>query len=140
MANYLIDSNILSQLFKKKPNQQLLTKLKATFSAGEDVFISCISYYEVKRGLYAINAINELKQLNIFCESYSILWLEDTSILDKASLIYSELKNQGTLINDADILIAATAILKDLILVSNDNDFKKVKDLKQLSMEEWIQL
>ncbi|QSV56778.1 MAG: type II toxin-antitoxin system VapC family toxin [Dolichospermum sp. UKL201] len=36
--------------------------------------------------------------------------------------IHTKLKAKGTPIQDADILIAATAIVRDLILVSNDSD------------------
>ncbi|MFN5952611.1 MAG: VapC toxin family PIN domain ribonuclease, partial [Dolichospermum sp.] len=36
-----------------------------------------------------------------------------------------------------DVLIAATAILKDLIVVSNDSDLARVEGL---SLENWLEL
>ncbi|NER36781.1 MAG: type II toxin-antitoxin system VapC family toxin, partial [Oscillatoria sp. SIO1A7] len=42
---------------------------------------------------------------------------------------------KGTLLEDADILIAATAIARDLTLVSHDSDMLRVPGLK---LEDWL--
>ena len=52
------------------------------------------------------------------------------TIFQKASEIHSDLTNRGKIIQDADILIAATAIIHNLILVSHDSDLTRVKDLQ----------
>ncbi len=55
---------------------------------------------------------------------------EDLESIEQAALIYVDLKKRSLPIQDNDILIAATAITKDLILVSHDSDMGRVKNLK----------
>ncbi len=45
-------------------------------------------------------------------------------------------KRGGTRLEDADILIAATAITRDLILVSNDSDMVRIPEI---ILENWMQ-
>lgn len=60
----------------------------------------------------------------------------DTDIEKKAGEIYADLRKNGELINDADILIAATVLANDSVLVTNNTDhFKRVKNLK---IENWL--
>ena len=56
-------------------------------------------------------------------------------ILERAATIYAELKRKGTLLEDADILIAATAITRGLILVSHDTDMLRVPGV---IVEDWL--
>ena len=62
-------------------------------------------------------------------------FLDDQEIFDTASKIYADLKRKGGLISDADILIAALAITRDTILVSDDSDFSGIGDV---SVENWL--
>ncbi len=49
----------------------------------------------------------------------------------KAADIYADLSRQGELIGDADILIAATASVSGLGVVTNNEDhFKRIRDLR----------
>ena len=52
-------------------------------------------------------------------------------------LIHGDLKRKGTPIQDADILIAATAITRGLILVPNDSDLQRVQSI---TVENWLRL
>ncbi|WP_413173394.1 type II toxin-antitoxin system VapC family toxin [Anabaena azotica] len=131
--NYLLDSNIVSYILKK--NATVNNKLRQINSQGGKIFISCITYYEVKRGLLSINAVKQLGEFHIFFQKYQTLFLEDLEIIEKSCEIHAKLKNKGTPIQDADVLIAATAIILDLILVSNDSDLSRVEGLK---LENWL--
>jgi hypothetical protein len=75
-----------------------------------------------KRGLLSINAVKQLSEFHIFFQKYQTLFWDDLEIIEKSCEIHAKLKAKGTPIQDADILIAATAIVRDLILVSNDSD------------------
>jgi tRNA(fMet)-specific endonuclease VapC len=119
-VNYLLDSNIVSYILKK--NAIVDNKLREVNIQGRMVFISCITYYEIKRGLLSINAVKQLSEFDIFFQKYQTLFLDDLEIIEKSCEIHAKLKAKGTPIQDADILIAATAIVRDLILVSNDSD------------------
>lgn len=131
---YLLDTNIVSYILKGR-NTSVENKLRETRRLGQDVFISCITYYEVKRGLLYINATRQLIEFNLFYQRYQILFLDDIEIIEKACEIHAALKRKGTPIQDADVLIAATAITHGLILVSNDSDLLRVEGL---SLENWL--
>ncbi len=61
-------------------------------------------------------------------ESFSVLNL-DNSIIEAYCRIYRKLKEEGNLLPDADLLIAATAIAHDLILETKDAHFLRLKTL-----------
>jgi tRNA(fMet)-specific endonuclease VapC len=132
-VTYLLDTNIVSYLLKR--NIPLEQKIEKVTSQGEEVFISCITYYEIKRGLVAANATRQLTDFDIFFRKYEVLLLDDIEIIEQASKIHADLKRKGRLIQDADILIAATAITRGLVLISNDSDLLRVDGL---SLENWL--
>jgi len=76
-------------------------------------------------------------------ETFLLTLKESSTILEqtyesskKAAEIYAELKKQGKLINDADILIASIVITNNAVLVtSNETHFKRIKGLK---VENWL--
>ena len=131
---YLLDTNIVSYFLKK--NITLKQKLENATSRGKEVFISCITYYEIKRGLFAVNATKQLAEFDIFSGKYQVLFLDDIEIIEQACKIHADLKVKGRPIQDADVLIAATAITRSLILVSNDCDLQRVE---RLNLENWLQ-
>ncbi|NET40731.1 MAG: type II toxin-antitoxin system VapC family toxin [Okeania sp. SIO2B3] len=119
--SYLLDTNLVTAIIKK--NQGLINKLKLVNFQGKSLFISCITYYEIKRGLLYVNSTRQLSDFNDLCRRrWSILFLDNLEIIEQASEIYIDLRRKGRLIQDADILIAATAIIHNLTLVSNDSD------------------
>ncbi len=130
--SYLLDSNIVSYILKR--NVIVDQKFREVRRLKQDVFISCITYYEVKRGLLAINATRQLAEFNKFCQTYKILLIDDLEIIELACEIYVDLQRRGFTIQEQDIFIAATAIARGLILVSNDSDLLRVEGL---SLDNW---
>ena len=60
----------------------------------------------------------------------------DSAVMEKASDIYVALKQSGRLIEDADILIAAIAMVNDLVLVTdNIRHFNRIDGLQ---IENWM--
>jgi tRNA(fMet)-specific endonuclease VapC len=60
----------------------------------------------------------------------------DREIINRASEIYAELKKGGELIVDADILIAASCLIKGMVLVTdNEEHFRRIE---KLEVENWI--
>jgi tRNA(fMet)-specific endonuclease VapC len=130
---YLLDTNIVS--FAIKNNLIIKERLEELRSQEELISISCITYFEVKRGLFAVKASKQLERFDDFCKDFQIIFLDDLAILEKAAEIYANLRLRGLPIQTEDILIAATAIIKDFILVSNDSDLLRVEGL---SLENWL--
>ncbi|MBE9230247.1 type II toxin-antitoxin system VapC family toxin [Cuspidothrix issatschenkoi LEGE 03284] len=131
---YLLDTNIVSLELKNNP--KIKQRLKEFQSQEGLLSISCVTYFEVKRGLFAVKAIKQLERFDNFCKDYQIIFLDDLAILEKASEIHANLRLRGLPIRTEDILIAATAIIKGFILVSNDSDLLRVEEL---NLENWLQ-
>ena len=131
---YLLDTNVLTAILKK--NEKISNKLEEVGFIGQEVFISCIAYYESKRGLIYANATRQLSDLNEVCRQYRVLFLDNIEIIEKACEIHANLKRRGLPIQEADILIAATAITRGLILVSHDSDMQRVPGI---TLEDWLQ-
>lgn len=132
---YLLDTNIITAILKK--NEKVNRRLDEVFSREQQVTMSCITYYEIKRGLLYTKATRQLSEFEELCKKYKVILLEDLQIIEKAAKIHADLKRKGTPIQDADVLIAATAIVKGFILVSNDADMLRVADV---NLENWLSL
>ena len=131
--NYLLDTNVVSAILKK--NQMVRQKLASLSVKYQTAYISGITYYEVKRGLIASNATTKLSEFNILCQDYPVLFWNDIAILEKAAEIHAYLKKRGMRLEDADIFIAAIAIVRELVLVSHDSDMLRVPEL---TVEDWL--
>lgn len=107
----LLDTGIIIEMLKQK-----------RYSPGA---ISALTLIEVLRGIEKKKRTN-VKQL--LEESFSILNL-DNSIIETYCDIYSNLKQEGNLLPDADLLIAATAIAHNLTLETSDEHFRRLKPL-----------
>ncbi|MDR9900421.1 type II toxin-antitoxin system VapC family toxin [Aetokthonos hydrillicola Thurmond2011] len=132
MMGYLLDTCVISDFVKGEENT--LKRLKST--SPVEIFISSLTIMEVKYGL-AINPQRALKiQLVIetFLSSMTILPF-GTSEAELAAKIRSILKAGGTPIGAYDLLIAATALTHNHILVtSNLREFQRVPNLP---IENW---
>jgi len=62
-VSYLLDTNIVSYILKRR-NLAVNRKLEQIRRLGEEVFISCITFYEIKRGILALNATRQLADFN----------------------------------------------------------------------------
>lgn len=132
--SYILDTNIITAHMEY--DKRVRMKLGEIAFYEEEGCMSAISYYEIKRGLLARNATRKLDIFEEFCSEIKILFLDSQGIFDKASEIYADLRQRGRLISDADILIAATAITQDSILVSDNSDFLRIGDI---IVENWLE-
>ena len=124
----LLDTDILSGLFKKNPN--ILARASEYIRVNRHLNISHITKYEILKGLKAKKATKQIKLFNRFCTANIVLPITDDVII-KAADIYASLKEHGNLISDADILVAAIAIVNNLVLVTNNtNHFSRIRGLK----------
>jgi len=133
--SYLLDTNIVSLIIKR--DLKVYQKIEDVKAQRKSIFISCITYFEVKRGFLAVAAPKQRERFNQLCQDYQIILLDDLAILEKAAEIHAHLRLRGLPIQTEDILIAATAIVKSLIVVSNDGDLLRVEGL---SLENWVEL
>jgi len=133
MPQALLDTDTLSEIIKgrdlfvaQRAQEYLLAHKRFTFSI--------ITRYEILRGLMAKQALQQISIFEARCRESKILPLTDTVIV-RAAEIYAELYRRGQLISDADILIAATALVHNLLLVTeNTGHFERIPGLR---LESW---
>ena len=107
---HVLDTNIITAYVKG--DGIVKQRLQEAELKGGEILINGISYYEVKRGLLALNATNRLvKKFESFCSKFGLLLLDSQKIFDIAANIYANLKLQGKLIQDADVLMASVVNL-----------------------------
>ena len=89
----------------------------------DKALISSITLLEVLRG---IDDKKRLQVRQLLEESYSVMNLDD-SIIEAYCMVYRKLKDDGSLLPDADLIIAATAIAHNLVLETKDTHFLRLK-------------
>jgi len=133
MSGFALDANTISYYLRE--DQGVIDGLSATIANNESVVIAPIAYYEVKRGLVAIDSIKRQDKFNEFCVLFPV-GQADVAVYDIAAQIYKQLKDDKALIEDADILIAAFCKRYGLTLVThNAKHFGRVSNL---SIVDWV--
>jgi len=130
---FTLDTNIITALIKK--DERVLARIKTARESDLHVTKNAISYYEIKRGLESIKRLEKLEKFESICHDLGILLMDEKDILDHASGLWAKLSQKGLIIEDADILIAFIAVVKDYILVSADTHFERVPEL---IVENWL--
>lgn len=132
VAPALLDTDTLSEVMKQR--DPTVRRRAGEYLAAHGRFtFSIITRYEVLRGLKAKGATRQEADFERRCHRSDVLPLTDPIVV-RAAEIYADLKRQGQLISDADILIAATALTHGLVLVTNNvAHFQRIADLKTLS-------
>ena len=131
---YFLDTNIISYLLQKNVSVQL--RLKELIDREDtELYISVVTYYELKRGLIASNLTTKLKALQIILHSYFEVVLMDFDMYERSAQIYADLKKDGNIIEDDDIFIGATALENDAVLVTNNE--RHLGRINGLKIEVW---
>ena len=130
---YLLDTNICVYFLKQ--DAKIVNKI-ATLSAA-DLAISCFNLAELLFGAYNSEFIEKNLERVSYIETTIEVLPFDRKAIDNFSVIKADLKKQGRLVDDFDMLIAAVALSNDLILVTNnEKHFERIPDL---AIENWLQ-
>jgi tRNA(fMet)-specific endonuclease VapC len=118
MTPALLDTDILSELLKLRNAIVQEHALAYTQQIGPLAF-SVITRYEITRGFKQQGATTQLTRFATFCQNSIVLPLDD-GVFDRASDLWAHAKSGGFPCNDADILIAATALERQRVLVTGN--------------------
>ncbi len=131
--NFLIDTNICIYIMNKRPSD-VISRFKKT-DVGM-IGISSITVSELQYGVSKSKSKNQnLKRLEEFLMPFEILSYDQMAAKYYGE-IRSKLEKEGHIIGPLDMLIAAHALSKGLILVTNnEKEFKRIKTLK---VENWV--
>lgn len=130
----ILDTNIISALLRKHP---VAAAHARRYAADYPQFtFSLISQYEVLRGLKIKDAGKQMAAFEHILAVSEVLPLSERVIV-RASDIYCDLSRSGRIIEDADILIAATALEHDLVVATDNKDhFSRISGIV---IDNWIQ-
>lgn len=132
---YLFDTDILSNLVKKKPSPYLIERLRgipqdkqyiSSITIGEIVYGAFKSDQKEKYLIQVKDKLIPLVQLIPFDKNEAFAYGEIRSILEK----------NGTPLNDTDLMIAATAVANNLVLITgNESHFSRIENIR---VENWL--
>jgi predicted nucleic acid-binding protein len=144
---YLLESDSLSTLYDPEaPEHQAVARRLAALEDSDQVFLSILALYELEYGF--ANAPDEKKpiiqqRLSQAQDDFPFLPLtaEAATLFGsiKASLRKTKrLSDKGAKIHNIDLMIAATAITEDCVLISGDSIYPEVRRLfPDLKLESW---
>lgn len=132
---YLLDTNILSELIKKRPNPHVLSHLAS--KPAHALFTSCICVMELRFG-------------SALREDFRILWQKiNKEIISRVNIVpfgekealtagdlLADIRKNGQNIGMEDVMIAASAITNNYIVVTaNTRHFSRIRGL---TVENWL--
>ncbi len=123
--SYLIDTNILSELTKEKPNQSVIKWFKSI--PDDEIYISVLTLGEIRKGIETVKNARKKEKLRAWLEHELPDWFGENilsinkEVADRWGRLLAELNRSLPAI---DSLIAATALHYDFALVTrNTKDF-----------------
>jgi tRNA(fMet)-specific endonuclease VapC len=128
----LLDTNILSYFLRGE--EQVVTKFSEYRKFHSNLTFSILTYYEIKSGLLYKDAKKLLQQFEILANSSEIFPL-DIETANIASIIYTDLRQRGLLITPIDLLIAASAIQYECVLITAN--IKHFQNISNLEYDNW---
>jgi tRNA(fMet)-specific endonuclease VapC len=114
MDRTLLDTDILSEVLKQR-DQAVVANAAAYLALHGSFSFSEFTRFEVRRGLLHRQATVQLHRFEVIC-SHSVILPTDALVFDRAAELWAEAKRHGHPSGDADIIIAATALVHDLKL------------------------
>ncbi len=121
MSGWLIDTNIVSEIMRRKPD----ARVEAWSIAEGDFYVSAITIDEIVYGLERQSLSTKMEWFEIFLTHRCEILPVSTSIARRAGSTRGQLAAQGIARSQPDMLIAATAWAHDLTLATrNTRDFE----------------
>lgn len=132
MKRYLLDTNIC--IFYLQNKYKVVEKLEK--AGRKNCYISEITVAELLYGAAcSINPEKHLQEIREFISKFDILYIYPT--LTAFAQIKAALRKQGLLIDDFDLLIGTTAIVNDVIMVTENQ--KHLSRIPQIEIENWVE-
>jgi tRNA(fMet)-specific endonuclease VapC len=129
MQEVLLDSDMLSEIWKRK-NATVVGHAARYLAFHSQFTFSTMSKYEVLRGLKQKKAKVQEAQFTSFRRHCRVVDLNER-IADRAAEPWADAMNAGKPADDADLLIAATALENNLPLCTgNTSHFDWIPGLK----------
>ena len=133
---YLLDTNILSELMKKKPNAHMLSRLRS--KPVHNLFTSCVCVSELRFGC---SLRDDFENLWARINREILSRINIVSLGQKEAVLAGDILAQVNSARETpcmdDILVAACAMANHLTVVSNDTE--RYASIKGLASENWFE-
>jgi len=127
--NYLLDTNVISELIARVPNQKVVDWIDSL--GPETVYLSVITIGELRKGIEKLAPSRRKDELTVWLENTLLLRFVEqlVTITVDVMLVWGELtgrlEREGKPIAAIDSLIAASALEGNYALVTrNEDDFQ----------------
>jgi tRNA(fMet)-specific endonuclease VapC len=126
---YILDTDwIINLLAGKKDAEERIQQFDP-----EEIVVSLVAVAEIYEGAYNFaNPEAHIKTFRSFLSNFQLLNL-NLPIIEKFAEVRAHLRRRGQMISDFDILLGATALHYDLIVLTyNKKHFERIPDIKIL--------
>lgn len=132
MKRYLIETSVVVNFLRGK-----IQAVKDVESLEGELTSSFVCLAELYEGIYRVRRKEKAEEAVLsFFSGLSEVYALDEEIAQNFGRIRAKLKQKGQAIEDLDILLAATCLAYNLILVTyNPRHFKRVEDLEILGLK-----
>ena len=128
----LLDTDLLSYLMRGQP--AVIERARIYLEEYDRLSFSLITRYEILRGLHAKEATVQVRRFMALCGRSEVTGLPE-AVIDRAARLYGTLRRRGVQIGDADLLLAATALERDLALGTNNE--RHYGEIDGLTLVNW---
>lgn len=132
MSGWLLDTNILSELRRPKPERKVVTFI--TEQPLEHLFVSAVTFAEIRFGIETVSSVTRRAELNDWLThkvrpmfAQRVLAVTE-DIMFKWRLLVEDGRKVGHTFSQPDLIIAATALHHGLTVVSRDeSDYEQAR-------------
>ncbi len=131
MSGYLLDTNVVSEVFRRTPDPQV----RSFLAEQEELWLPVIALHELEFGLNLLPPGRRREDLRTALSSYLEVYADfilpvTRAEAEQAALLRVQAQRGGRVLHLADALIAGTAIVHNLILAT-----RNVKDFAALEVD-----
>ena len=133
---FLMDTNVISELMKKTPEEDVLRWAKEQIDQKKGIHVSAFSKAEIESGIYRLLDSNKKSMLISNAESFfagykGLFYNFDEQSASHYARIRAETQKAGRNIDKIDNMIATIAVRHKLIVVTrNVKDFTNIHGLE----------
>ncbi|HEV7768013.1 MAG TPA: type II toxin-antitoxin system VapC family toxin [Thermoanaerobaculia bacterium] len=140
MTGWLLDTNVLSELRRPKPDARVVEFVSA--QSLDVLYVSVVTFAEIRFGIELVKDVSRRMELNDWLTHKLRPMFEDRvleiteDIMVKGRLMVEEGRKAGHTFSQPDLIIAATALHHGLTIVSRDTS--EYKEANAPVLNPWL--